>query len=53
MLPTYTAIDMIRTMNQELVERHQRAAVDRELSAVQRERRTFSTLKEFVTRGRS
>jgi hypothetical protein len=53
MLPTYTAIDIIRTMNQELVERHQQAAIRRELAAAQSERSTFAALKGFVRRGRS
>jgi hypothetical protein len=53
MIPGYTTIDMLRTINQEMVERHLKAARMRELPAVQGDRSTLASLKGFVRRGRS
>jgi hypothetical protein len=53
MIPGYTAIDIIRTMNQELAERHQQAARRRELVTAQGERSAVTSLKGFLRRDRS
>ena len=53
MFSSYTAIDLIRVMNEELAERHRRTAYAHQWEGATSDRSPVTTLKGFVRRGRS
>lgn len=52
MFPAYTAVDLIRTMNKELVERHQKTAFRHQWEGAFADRSPATSLRSIVTRGR-
>ena len=53
MFPSYTAVDLIRTMNQELAERHRNTAFADQWEGATADRSPAKGLKGLVRRGRS
>ena len=51
MFPIYTAVDLIRTMNQELAERHQQSAFREQRVGAVRGRSPVNSLRSIVRRG--
>ena len=53
MFPNYTAIELIRVMNEELAERHRRTAFAQQWEGATTDRSPVRSLKGLVRRGRS